>query len=44
MKLDIYNFKVLNHTYSLQVNLSTEYNKAGMAVGCTVQIRLLISY
>jgi hypothetical protein len=35
MKLDIYNFKVLNHTYSLQVNLSTEYNKAGMAVGCS---------
>ena len=35
MKLDIYNFKVLNHTYSLQINLSTEYNKAGMAVGCS---------
>ena len=36
MKLDIYNFKVLNHTYSLQVNLSTEYNKAGMAVGLSL--------
>ena len=35
MKLDIYNFKVLNHTYSLQVNLSTEYNKAGMTIGCS---------
>lgn len=34
MKLDIYNFKVLNHTYSLQVNLSDEYNKAGLAIDC----------
>ena len=34
MKLDIYNFKVLNHTYSLQVNLSGEYNKAGLAIDC----------
>lgn len=34
MKLDIYNFKVLNHTYSLQVNLSEEYNKAGLIVDC----------
>lgn len=30
MKLDIFNFKCLHHTYSLSVNLSTEYSKAGM--------------
>lgn len=35
MKLDIYNFKVLNHTYSLQVNLSGEYSKAGLIVDCS---------
>lgn len=34
MKLDIYNFKILNHTYSLQVNLSGEYNKVGLMVDC----------
>ena len=34
MKLDIDNFKVLNHTYSLQVNWSDEYNKAGLAIDC----------
>lgn len=34
MKLDIYNFKVLNHTYSLEVNLSGEYDKAGLIVDC----------
>lgn len=34
MKLDIYNYKVLNHTYSLQINLSEEYNKAGLGVDC----------
>lgn len=34
MKLDIYNFKVLNHTYSLEVNLSGEYNKAGLDIDC----------
>ena len=32
MKLDIYNYKCLHHTYSLSVNLSSEYSKAGMRV------------
>lgn len=36
MKLDIFNFKTLNHTYSLQVNLVDEYNKAGIGVNCFV--------
>lgn len=30
MKLDIFNFKCLHHTYSLSVNLASEYSKAGM--------------
>lgn len=32
MKLDIFNFKCLHHTYSLSVNISNEYNKIGMNV------------
>ena len=32
MKLDIYNYKCLHHTYSLSANLSLEYSKAGMNV------------
>lgn len=30
MKLDIFNFKCLHHTYSLAVNLSNEYDAAGI--------------
>ena len=36
MKLDIFNFKNLHHTYSLQVNISNEYNKAGITAICEV--------
>ena len=32
MKLDIFNYKCLHHTYSLSVNISSEYVKAGMNV------------
>ncbi len=32
MKLDIYNFKCLHHTYSLQANLTTEYENIGFKV------------
>ena len=32
MKLDIFNYKCLHHTYSLSVNISNEYIKAGMNV------------
>lgn len=32
MKLDIYNYKCLHHTYSLDVNLSEEYLKVGINV------------
>ena len=30
MKLDIFNYKCLHHTYSLNVNINDEYMKAGM--------------
>lgn len=32
MKLDIFNYKCLHHTYSLSANISNEYTKAGMNV------------
>lgn len=32
MKLDVFNYKCLHHTYSLSVNISSEYIKAGMNV------------
>ena len=35
MKLDIFNFKCLHHTYSLSVNLSSEYNKVGISTVST---------
>ena len=34
MKLDIFNFKNLHHTYSLQVNISNEYSKVGIKAIC----------
>lgn len=30
MKLDIFNYKCLHHTYSLAINILSEYNKAGI--------------